>query len=79
MFETAEVGRSVTKAEFERRQHKLHAELLAVQRQAREAGLPVVVIVSGVETAGKSQVAKRLNEWLDARSVQSVAPQMPSS
>ncbi len=73
MFETAEVGHSVTKAEFERKQHKLHAELLAIQRKAREARLPVVVIVSGVETAGKSQVVKRLHEWLDARSVQSVA------
>jgi polyphosphate:AMP phosphotransferase len=73
MFETAEVGRSVSKAEFERRQRKLQAGLLAVQRQAREAKLPVIVIVSGVETAGKSQVVKRLNEWLDARNVQSVA------
>lgn len=73
MFETAEVGRSVSKAEFERRQRKLQADLLAVQRQAREAKLPVIVIVSGVETAGKSQVVKRLNEWLDARNVQSVA------
>jgi polyphosphate:AMP phosphotransferase len=73
MFETAEVGRSVSKAEFEKKQHRLHAELLAVQRQAREAGLPVIVIVSGVETAGKSQAVKRLNEWLDARNVQSVA------
>jgi len=73
MFETAEVGRSVSKAEFERKQHKLHAELLAVQRQARDARLPVIVIVSGVETAGKSQAVKRLNEWLDARNVQSIA------
>lgn len=73
MFETAEVGHSVTKAEFEKVQHKLHAELLDVQRRAREAKLPVIVIVSGVETAGKSQAVKRLNEWLDARNVQSIA------
>ncbi len=73
MFETAEAGHSVSKAEFDRKQHKLHAELLAVQRRAREAKLPVIVIVSGVETAGKSQAVKRLNEWLDARNVQSIA------
>ena len=73
MFETAEVGRSVSKTEFEKQARKLQAELLAVQRQQREAGVPVIVIVSGVETAGKSQVVKRLNEWLDARSVQSIA------
>jgi polyphosphate:AMP phosphotransferase len=73
MFETAEVGHSVTKATFEKQARKLQAELLAAQRRQREAGLPVIVIVSGVETAGKSQVVKRLTEWLDARSVQSVA------
>jgi polyphosphate:AMP phosphotransferase len=73
MFETAEVGHSVSKAVFEKQARKLQAELLQTQRRQREAGLPVIVIVSGVETAGKSQVVKRLNEWLDARSVQAVA------
>lgn len=73
MFETAEVGHSVAKAEFEKQARKLQTELLAVQREARAAGIPVIVIVSGVEAAGKSQVVKRLNEWLDARSVQSIA------
>ena len=73
MFEAAEVGHSVAKADFEKQARALQTELLAVQRQQREAGVPVVVIVSGVETAGKSQVVKRLLEWLDARSVHSVA------
>ena len=73
MFEAAEVGHSVAKAEFEKQARALQAELLAVQRQQREAKVPAVVVVSGVETAGKSQVVKRLMEWLDARSVQSVA------
>jgi polyphosphate:AMP phosphotransferase len=73
MFESAEVGHSVSKAEFEKQARVLQAELLEVQRRQREAGVPVIVIVSGVETAGKSQVVKRLNEWLDARSVQSFA------
>ena len=73
MFESAEVGHSVSKAGFEKQARALQAELLEVQRRQREAGVPVIVIVSGVETAGKSQVVKRLNEWLDARSVQSFA------
>jgi AMP-polyphosphate phosphotransferase len=73
MFETAEGGRAVSKAAFEKQARKLQAELLAAQRRQREAGVPVIVVVSGVETAGKSQVVKRLNEWLDARNVQSVA------
>jgi polyphosphate:AMP phosphotransferase len=73
MFETAEVGHSLGKAQFEKQAQKLQADLLEAQRRQREAGIPVIVIVSGVETAGKSQAVKRLNEWLDARNVQSVA------
>jgi AMP-polyphosphate phosphotransferase len=73
MFESAEVGHAVSKAAFEKEQLKLHAQLLAAQRALRDAKVPVVVIVSGVETAGKSQAVKRLNEWLDARNVQSIA------
>jgi len=73
MFETAEVGHEVSKAEFAREELKLHAELLETQRRLREAKFPIIVIVSGVETAGKSQVVNRLNEWLDARGVHSVA------
>src|SRR5688572_8286677 len=73
MFAAAKTGRAISKAHFDRAQLKLHADLLAVQRRLREARAPVIVIVSGVETAGKSQVVKRLNEWLDARSVQSIA------
>jgi polyphosphate kinase 2 (PPK2 family) len=33
----------------------------------------VVVIVSGVEAAGKGEVVNRLNEWLDTRGVQTFA------
>ena len=35
--------------------------------------IPVVVIISGVEGAGKGEVVNRLNEWLDARGVQTFA------
>lgn len=73
MFEAAEVGHEVSKGDFDKVQHKLHAGLLTVQRRLREAKFQVIVIVSGVETAGKSQVVNRLNEWLDARSVQTTA------
>ena len=33
----------------------------------------MIVIVSGVEAAGKSDVVNRLHEWLDTRGLQSVA------
>ncbi len=73
MFETAEIGQKVSKAEFARAEPELRARLLEAQRRLREAGFPVIVIVSGVEAAGKSEVVNRLCEWLDARGIRSVA------
>ena len=67
MFEAAELGRAVDKAEFEAALPELRARLLAAQRALRGTKRSVIVIVSGVEGAGKSQVVNRLHEWLDAR------------
>jgi polyphosphate:AMP phosphotransferase len=73
MFEAAEVGRKVSSKEFKDRERELHTELLRVQRELRSAEIPVIVIVSGVEGAGKGSVVKRLYEWLDARGLQTNA------
>jgi polyphosphate:AMP phosphotransferase len=73
MFETAEVGHRVDRKEFAREELRLRARLLEAQRKLRGAKFPVIVIVSGVEAAGKSEVVNRLNGWLDTRGVQTVA------
>lgn len=67
MFEAAEIGRSIGKAEFEAALEGLRPRLLEAQRQLRETTHSVLVVVSGVEGSGKSQVINRLHEWLDAR------------
>jgi polyphosphate:AMP phosphotransferase len=69
VFEAAELGRSVDKKAFESAERELRTELLEAQRSARAAGLPVIVIVSGVEGAGKGGVVNRLRSWLDPRGV----------
>jgi polyphosphate:AMP phosphotransferase len=73
MFEAAEVGRSVSKAEFKEREQSLATELLDAQRAAREQGMPIIIVVSGVEGAGKGQVIDQLTEWLDTRGVETHA------
>ena len=73
MFEAAELGRSVSKADFEAALIDLRPRLLAAQRQLRTTKRAVMVILSGVEGAGKSEVVNRLHEWLDARGLQTHA------
>jgi len=73
MFEATKVGRSVSKDEFNAQRNELRTQLLEAQRLLRESNIPVVVIVSGVEAAGKGEVVNRLNGWLDTRGVQTFA------
>ncbi len=69
MFEAAELGRSVPKDVYKVEEPKLQIELLKCQRELLKAEVPVIVIVAGVEGAGKSEVVNLLNQWLDARGI----------
>ncbi len=73
MFEIAELGVSMDKAEFEGKSRELQTCLQKVQQQLRNSRKSVIIIVSGVEGAGKGGVVNRLNEWFDARGVETNA------
>lgn len=73
MFEAAELGLKLSKEEFARRDPELQSQLLALQRRLREADFPVIVIVSGVEGAGKGDVVSLLHRWMDARGLETHA------
>jgi len=73
LFQAAELGRKVSRDEFQRLAPDLQTRLLAAQRELRESNAPVIVIVSGVEGAGKGEMVNRLNQWLDARGVRTFA------
>ncbi|HSC88465.1 MAG TPA: polyphosphate:AMP phosphotransferase [Polyangiaceae bacterium] len=70
MFETAELGQTVGKEEYEREVETLRLRLLDVQTRLKEANFPVIVLISGVELAGKSETVQKLLEWLDPRFVE---------
>jgi len=70
VFETAELGRKVTRREFKEQAPQLRIQLLEVQRQLRqEASFPVFIVFGGVNGAGKSETANVLTEWMDPRGI----------
>ena len=69
MFEVAELGRKVSRQEFDQAEPSLRSELLEAQFALRNRKFPVIVIVSGADCAGKGEFVHRLNEWLDPRGV----------
>lgn len=73
MFEVAELGHKVSKQEFDGKAPELHTNLLKIQRELQKSKQSLIIIVSGVEGAGKGDVVNRLNEWLDSRGMKTTA------
>ncbi len=78
MFESAEIGRSVDKKEYEKRQRALRAELLKAQHSLAATKYRLVLLIGGVEGGGKTEVARLLTSWMDARGLQVEAYGDPS-
>ena len=73
MFEAAELGRKMSKEEYDAKVPKMRAELLNAHFALKGQKFPVIVIISGADGAGKGEVVHRLNEWLDPRGVETHA------
>ena len=70
MFESAEIGHRLGKSEYKREEPKLRQALLAAQYALLENGkFPVIVLVNGVDGAGKGETVNLFNEWMDPRHV----------
>lgn len=67
MFETAELGRKISKADYKAQVPVLRSALLDVQRRLLDASFPVIVVFAGVDGAGKGETVNLLNEWMDPR------------
>ena len=78
MFEAAETGRTVAKADYEAEVAKLRWELLDAQRQLKSAPFPLIVLFGGADGAGKSETVQLLNAWMDPRGIVNRAFNEPS-
>jgi polyphosphate:AMP phosphotransferase len=71
MFESAELGHKITKADYDEEVPKLREALLNAQFDlAKQAKFPVIILVSGVDGAGKGETVNLLNAWMDPRHIQ---------
>ncbi len=67
MLEIAEVGAKVSRREYEEALPALRVDLLQAQRAVREADFPVVIVLSGDDREGVSEVLNLLHDWMDPR------------
>ncbi|OIQ99813.1 thymidylate kinase [mine drainage metagenome] len=71
MFESAELGHKIDKATYDKEVPQLREALLDAQFDlAEKAGFPVIILVGGVDGAGRGETVNLLNEWMDPRFIQ---------
>ena len=70
MFETLEVGKRIKGGEFNKLELPLRQNLLAAQFDLAERDYPVIIVIAGLDGAGKGSLVHRLNEWMDPRGIQ---------
>ena len=70
MFESAELGHCITDREYDLREPKLREALLKAQYDLLlNKSFPVVIVIGGVDGAGKGETVNILNEWMDPRHI----------
>lgn len=68
MFESAELGHSIPDREYDREEPKLREALLKAQYDLlANKSFPVIILIGGVDGAGKGETVNILNEWMDPR------------
>ncbi len=79
MFESAEVGHRIDREEYRRREPALRGALLQAQLDLGALKrFPVLIVVGGVDGAGKGETVNLLNEWMDPRHIDTHAFGEPS-
>lgn len=70
MFESASLKHHIDKAVFKKEEPKLREALLNAQFDlSTKKSFPVIIVVGGVEGAGKGETVNQLNEWMDPRNM----------
>lgn len=71
MFESAEIGHAIDDAAYHKALPALRQALLDAQNELKaQARFPVIVLINGIEGAGKGETVKLLNEWMDPRLIE---------
>ena len=69
----------MSKADYRSAVPEIRGELVSLQHRLRlQAGPPVIIVVGGLNCAGRSEIANLLNEWMDPRFIATEAYWKPS-
>ncbi|WP_321493921.1 polyphosphate:AMP phosphotransferase [uncultured Desulfobacter sp.] len=79
MFESAELGHKISKSDYKKEEPVLREKLLNAQLELNESrAFQVIVLVGGLDGAGRGATVNLLNEWMDPRFIQTHGMGEPS-
>jgi polyphosphate:AMP phosphotransferase len=79
MFESVELGHQIPKEIYKQQAPQLRESLIAIQQKLIEhKPFSVIILIGGVDGAGKGETANLLNEWMDARHIDTHAFSAPT-
>ena len=79
MFESAELGHAIAKERYKKEMPELRTALLEAQLELVELKkFSLIVVIGGVDGAGKGETVNLLNEWMDPRYIQTLALDHPN-
>jgi polyphosphate:AMP phosphotransferase len=71
MFESAELGHKIDKATYDKEVPILREALLETQMDlVKSCKFPVIILIGGLDGAGRGETVNLLNEWMDPRFIQ---------
>ena len=74
MFESAELGHKIDKETWKKEVPALREALLDSQLDLLQSRkFPVIILIAGVDCAGKGETVNILNEWMDPRHIETHA------
>ena len=80
MFELAEIGHKIDKTLYKKEVPVLREALLDAQYELKEhSEFAVIILINGVDGAGKGETVNLLNEWMDPRLISTCAFAAPSN
>ena len=80
MFESAELGHRLSKEDYAAIEPTLRTELLEAQFDLLEnKDFSVVILINGIDGAGRGETVNLLNEWMDPRHIETWAFDTPTA
>lgn len=80
MFESAEIGHRISRKDYKAAEARLRQALLEAQYQLLESKQSaVIVLINGVDGAGKGETVNLFNEWMDPRHIRTEAFATPDA